>query len=101
VTVDTNETQNTSVSMSEPMDVVKIYVICPHCQGGVEVEQVNCAIFRHGVFRSNGMQIPPHSSQESCETWSWNNELFGCGKPFKIIKDEQNEWKAIVCEYSE
>jgi len=24
-------------------------VICPHCQTWIVIEQINCAIFRHGV----------------------------------------------------
>jgi hypothetical protein len=100
VTVDTNETQNTSVStLMEPMDVVKTFVICPHCGGGVVVEELNCAIFRHAAFRSNGEQIPPHSTQQSIETWRMNNLIMGCGGPFKVVKNIDNEWVAEICTY--
>jgi hypothetical protein len=75
------------------------FVICPHCQGCVEVMQINCAIFRHGTFRSNGEQIPPHANEQDCERWIFNNELFGCGKPFKVIFNVNNEWETEICSY--
>ena len=70
-------------------------MICPHCQGAVWVEQLNCKIFRHGIFKQTGKQIPPHASKADCDKWFEQGEIWGCGKPFQI--DENS--KAIVCEY--
>jgi hypothetical protein len=36
-----------------------IVVICPHCQIPVEIEQLNCCIFRHGTLKHNGQQMNP------------------------------------------
>lgn len=67
---------------------------CPHCNGTVLIEELNCAIFRHGVFKKSGKQIPPHASKEDCDNWVKNNDIYGCGKPFKVV-----EKKAVICEY--
>ena len=75
-------------------------VQCPHCKEYVIIEQVNCAIFRHGVFKSNMSQINPHLSKSECDNLATNGLIYGCGKPFKIIKENgKNEWKAIDCDY--
>ncbi len=69
-------------------------VKCPHCDGTVIIEQRNCCIFRHGIFKNTGRQIPPHASKENCEAWIREGKLWGCGKPFRLEGD-----KAVVCEY--
>ena len=66
-------------------------VDCPHCGGKVIIEQINCGIFRHGVYK-NGAQVNPHMSKEECDRIK--SDIYGCGKPFKI---EQN--KAVICDY--
>ena len=79
---------------------INLIVNCPHCLELVLIEQLNCCIFRHGVFKTNGTQICPHSSKEKCDHYIQHNLILGCGKPFKIIKNEDNnEYKAIICEY--
>jgi hypothetical protein len=67
---------------------------CPHCKGTVIIEQVNCSIFRHGVFKRSGKQIPPHAPKEDCDNWAKNNDIYGCGKPFKLV-----DGKAVECDY--
>lgn len=79
----------------EPFDFV---VECPHCKIPVLIEKLNCAIFRHGSLKSDGQQIDPHSSKELCDYYIEKNLINGCGKPFKVKKDENN-YVAIVCEY--
>ncbi len=69
-------------------------VQCPHCHGSVEIEQLNCRIFRHGVFIQTGQQIPPHAPRSCCEVWAGQGVIFGCGKPFQIVNNE-----AIPCDY--
>jgi len=71
---------------------------CPHCKDFVFIEELNCKIFRHGAFISNGEQIDPHSSKEKCDFFISNKMIYGCGKPFKIIEDN-NTFKAEICEY--
>jgi len=72
---------------------------CPNCKEQVLIQKLNCCIFRHGTLKSNGKQIDPHSSKELCEFYVEKQLIFGCGKPFKIIKDEQNNFVVIRCGY--
>lgn len=73
-------------------------VSCPHCQFFIIIEQINCAIFRHGVLKDTGEQINSHLDRESCENLVEQNKIFGCGKPFKIIYTE-NQYEAEICDY--
>jgi hypothetical protein len=70
---------------------------CPHCHVFIEVliRDMNCRIFRHGVFKDTWQQIPPHSSKETIDGWLRSNLIFGCGKPFKLSVDGQ----PVICEY--
>lgn len=75
-----------------------IIVNCPWCDCTIEIEQLNCAIFRCGIFKESGNQINPHESQENCEQFSKNNLIHGCGKPFKV-QYIQDYFIAIKCDY--
>lgn len=75
---------------------MSLLVICPHCNDYILIEKLNCGIFRHSIFKNNGQQVPPHSSKEECDKYIANNEIYGCGKPFKI-NIETN--MAEKCEY--
>ncbi len=56
---------------------------CPTCGIGIEIEVVNCAIFRCGVYKATGVQIDPHMPKEQCE--AIKDEIYGCGNPFKFV----------------
>jgi hypothetical protein len=71
---------------------------CPHCNIPVLISQLNCRIFRHGVFISTGEQINPHSSQHLCDEYVKNKLIYGCGRPFQII-NEASTYKAVICDY--
>ena len=73
-------------------------VVCPHCNQLIIIEKINCAIFRHGIFKKNGNQIDPHSSKELCEYYIKKNIIYGCGKPFKIIL-LNNQLQTEICDY--
>jgi hypothetical protein len=73
-------------------------VICPHCQSQVIIEEVNCQIFRHGVYKSSGEQLAPHASKDECDTAFVDELIYGCGKPFRIDFIE-GKWTATVCDY--
>lgn len=73
-------------------------VTCPHCFVPVQIEQVNCAIFRHAVFKNNGRQVPPHLCKEECEKLIQNDQVYGCCKPFRLVLKE-NEYVAEICDY--
>jgi len=65
---------------------------CPHCKILILVEEVNCGIFRCGIYKDTGLQINPHLPQSECERIK--NDIWGCGKPFRIINE-----KIIKCDY--
>ena len=77
-----------------------LFVICPHCQGHIEIVQINCAIFRHGVYKRTGQQLPPHAPKSECDTAAQQGLIEGCGKPFRVIRKENPaEYEAVVCDY--
>ena len=75
-----------------------IIVFCPYCDGGIEVlkKELNCCIFRHGVFKSSMLPMNPHTPQEECERLV--DQIIGCSKPFRI-DNENGVWVARVCGY--
>lgn len=77
-----------------------IVVECPHCKHLVYIvlKELNCQIFRHGIFKNNYQQIDPHLSKEKCEELVKTNSIYGCSKPFKIVH-HNGSYKAVVCEY--
>jgi hypothetical protein len=80
--------------MTEPV----AFVQCPHCDMLIEILKLNCQIFRHGVFRSSGKQIPPHSTKKICDHLFTTGQIYGCGKPFCIVV-ETDQYRAEKCEY--
>ena len=77
-----------------------IIVNCPHCNSPIYIEKkdFNCHIFRHGIMKSTLKQIDPHLDKENCDRLKRENLIFGCGKPFKLIKID-NDYKTIICDY--
>jgi hypothetical protein len=71
-----------------------LIVICPHCGGLIEIEQINCAIFRHGYFKNCDRQVNPHLDKEGCDELIRLDLIWGCGKPFKIVNN-----MAMKCDY--
>lgn len=78
--------------MNEPI------LICPHCNEFLIIKKLNCSIFRHGIFKHNFKQINPHLSKIECDKLFNNNLIYGCGKPFQILI-ENNIWNIIKCDY--
>ena len=79
----------------------EVYIFeCPHCKDliMVNIREVNCQIFRHAQYKSNGIQINPHATKEECDYYINNNLIYGCGKPFKIL-EINNEFQTEICEY--
>jgi hypothetical protein len=68
---------------------------CPYldCNIAIEIVEVNCAIFRCGVYK-NGQQIDPHLPQEECEKLKNQDKIWGCGRPFKLVNS-----LLVICEY--
>lgn len=73
---------------------MELIIECPHCSEIVQIEQINCGIFRHAVYKYNMEPIPPHSTQQECEELVEKELVWGCGKPFQIL-----DGKAVICGY--
>jgi len=69
---------------------------CPHCNESIVVQrnEINCAIFRHAIFRDTLEPIDPHASKEACDALVRNEKVHGCGKPFRLVNDVPE-----VCDY--
>jgi hypothetical protein len=72
-----------------------MFVVCPHCNGTIEIIEMNCRIFRHGVIKATGKQIDPHASKSVCDDLFEKGLIDGCGKPFVITLSGGVE----ICDY--
>lgn len=68
---------------------------CPHCSQSIEIIKLNCRIFRCGILKKDYVQIDPHLSFDKCEQLKRNDDIYGCGKPFRI--DESGN--VVICDY--
>jgi len=64
----------------------------------IEKKDINCAIFRHAVYRATMQPIPPHSSQEECERLVAEDAVYGCAKPFRTVLVNET-YHAEACDY--
>lgn len=80
---------------------MEIYVSCPHCNNLVLIykNEINCAIFRHGIMKADLKQIDPHLCKANCDKLASEGLIYGCGKPFKLETKNQIEYNAIKCDY--
>jgi hypothetical protein len=67
---------------------------CPHCNMYVIIEQLNCGIFRCGIYKEGYKQIDPHLPKIECESLILQNKIYGCGNPFQIKNNI-----VTVCDY--
>lgn len=85
------------------MDEDFIFVECPHCNDEIIIKktELNCCIFRHGIYKTTWKQINPHMKKTTCDELLRKKLIYGCGKPFKIIKliENDDKYKAIICDY--
>jgi hypothetical protein len=75
---------------------------CPQCYNLVQVSkaETNCLIFRHGIYKQNFTQINPHLPKTECDKLVELDLIYGCGKPFKLIRNSTNEIDRVeICEY--
>jgi hypothetical protein len=64
----------------------------PDCKIGIEIIEINCAIFRCGIYKHNGAQIEPHLPKEKCDLLK--DKIWGCGRPFQYI-----DGSLVPCDY--
>jgi hypothetical protein len=87
------------------MNSTENIIQCPHCQQYIVILELNCKIFRHGTYKTTGEQIPPHSPKDICDKLVETDQIYGCGKPFRIVilenenNEEKNQWLIEKCEY--
>jgi hypothetical protein len=75
---------------------------CPHCRQLCEIVELNCCIFRCGIYKTDCKQIPPHLPKTECDALVSGELIFGCGKPFRIVVEgDTPEKKYLVqtCDY--
>ena len=77
-----------------------ILVECPYCSLFILIlkNEFNCKIFRHGTFKDTNKQIHPHLSKEKCDKLAKDDLIYGCGKPYKLVK-QNKKWIAVKCGY--
>jgi hypothetical protein len=75
-------------------------VTCPSCDclTLIHINEVNCQIFRHAVYKNNFLNINPHASKEECDRLFAEDKVFGCAKPFRLVL-ENNIYTAVLCDY--
>jgi hypothetical protein len=73
---------------------------CPHCKQIliVNINEINCGIFRHGVFKESGQQINPHETKANCDQFIKSDLVYGCAKPFEI-KKIFDKYEITICDY--
>jgi hypothetical protein len=72
------------------------YFKCPNCSTYIVVflRELNCKIFRCGVYKNNNEPINPHTSKELCDKLKNEDLIYGCSKPF-IVREKHVE----KCDY--
>jgi hypothetical protein len=91
--------QTKELEQQEKPEEPELIVECPHCKEPVIIEKLNCHIFRHGIIKQTGQQMDPHAPKNVCDDFFQKGLIFGCGKPFKIIKKEDGKHVSEICEY--
>ena len=78
-----------------------LLIECPNCSDSIIVEkkELNCCIFRHGINKSSGLQIGPHSAKVDCDNLFSNGLIYGCGKPFRIVPNSDTSYDVDICDY--
>jgi hypothetical protein len=59
---------------------------CPHCHVTVQVaaDALNCGVFRCGLVKASGQQVPPHAPLAECDRLRADRLIWGCAKPFRF-----------------
>lgn len=73
---------------------------CPHCHilFIVNINDINCGIFRHAVYKNTLEPINQHETKVNCEKLINDKLVYGCAKPFQIIKND-DIYTISICDY--
>lgn len=58
------------------------FINCPHCGLDLEILEINCKIFRCGVYKNTFKQIYQHLNKKECDALKSKDLIYGCSKPF-------------------
>ena len=78
--------------------MTELILKCPWCKVMIIIEAINCAIFRCGILKETGQQIPPHAPREECERLKTGDLIYGCGGPFRITQIN-GIYETEICEF--
>ena len=62
---------------------MEIFLECPHCKIKIEISEINCGVFRCGIYKDNGQQVHPHMPKD--ESDKLGDAIYGCGQPFQYL----------------
>jgi hypothetical protein len=70
---------------------------CPKCGTTIQIfkRDINCRIFRCGIFKASNQPIAPHAAKAQIDAWLAQGRLHGCGQPFRLNAKNSAE----VCDY--
>ena len=71
-----------------------LVVSCPHCGIYIEILEINCRIFRCGIYKTTYAQIPPHLPKMECDLLVQQDLIYGCGRPFMLVNNVPT-----ICDY--
>ncbi len=74
-------------------------ITCPNCNTYLCIIELNCCIFRCGIYKKTNEQIDPHLCREKCDILIKNDLIYGCGKPFQIIIQDDGTLVVQKCDY--
>ena len=69
-------------------------ICCPHCHQHLWIEEINCGIFRCGLYKETFEQLPPHLKENECTRVREEGLIYGCAKPFRYDGKD-----VTICEY--
>ncbi len=77
-----------------------ILVSCPYCNGPIIIgkNELNCCIFRHAVYKRDMTPIHPHMTKDQCERLLKDGLIWGCARPFRILRNN-DQYIAEICDY--
>lgn len=85
---------------------MEFVIECPHCHGLIMIKHrdVNCKIFRHAIWKNEQKErktrFNPHAKKVVCEEAFRKGLIYGCGKPFRLIKTKHHqEFIVKKCDY--
>ena len=75
------------------------FICCPHCSQACEIIELNCKIFRCGIYKRTMQQMDPHAPKALCDALAATGQIYGCCKPFQIVQDASGALVAVKCDY--